>query len=115
MQPRQIKDKMDKIVESMLYSTRLTLSIAEIIGNMRDRAVVEYHLLDMKEASTTPADHEAWIKRLLPRHTSPSKVPPTSEPWKISVIGVAVTLAHTVALTAGTSMEKMLFDVRQGL
>lgn len=51
----------NKIFYSVLYNTRFIVPIAEKVGKMMARAVNEYRLRDMKEASTAGAGTELVI------------------------------------------------------
>lgn len=61
-------------VKSVHPNKGFIVPIAGAVGKMEDRAVDEYRLRNMEEASTTVADNEPSTERSPSRSTRPSKI-----------------------------------------
>lgn len=73
---------------------------------MMNRAIDEFHLLAMEEASTAVADNELQILRSPPCTTRQSKILSDSKSQSNTVVAVVVVVAHPVATAAKDRYRK---------
>lgn len=75
----QAKNVLDTTDMPVLSNTGLIVRIAKAVGKMMNKAVDEYHIRDIEEASTTAVGDKPSIARLLSHAIRPSRTPSDSD------------------------------------
>lgn len=108
----QTKALVSTTVQSLLLKTSFIVPIAGTVGEMVDRAVVEYRLGDMKEASMKVTDDDPSIKCSPSRAKRPSNIPSDSKSREEPRPSRRHHCISSVANAAKKGIETTLFNIQ---